>query len=388
MQKKFFWIFLILLVLIVLPGCTLSQNKFVSPEIEKKDPPPTSKEDEQSTPTPFQLEAGDEFEQIYGWVDDETILYAFIHKGNYQLATYQLYEGKTDVIFTSQSPFNEVVIHPDKERLLVYTSENAHSAKLDFIDLAGDVKFSTSVDSHEIAAEWNPENSNLMMITAFFEDWSYESLQLDVGDHSIQKKEGIEPFIKWFGEEAILIQEWAPDEPSVFAPLVQQSLSNSPEKETLIDHLYRFDVFSNVLMTIDVADMDSEQLEYQFFDSSLQEMMSSIQVPNLTQYTDWLIPYYDYIESEQVFLTFVPKQHGSADMYTEGFQLIAYDLSKQNEEVMFDHMENKPISCSPNWKLCLYGYQLEELINLETKDRLVLPPKEKEEENDELITAT
>lgn len=378
---------MMLLIFMVLTGCTLLQSDFVSPEVEKDLPPKAGEnEGERPNPTPLQLDAGDEFEKIYGWIDDQTIIYSFVHKGTYQLATYQLYEGKSKVIFTSQSPFNDCLIHYDKELLLIHTSQNSHSAKLYFIDLVGNVKFSTSVDSYEIAAEWNEENSDLVMMTAFFEDWSYESLQFDIGDHSIQKREGMEPFIKWFGEDHILVQEWDPEKPNVFAPLVKQSLTNPKEKETLIDHLYRFDVFSNVLMAIDVAGVDSEQMEYQFYDSSLEEMVPSIQVPNLTQYSDWLIPYYDYLETEKVFLTFVPKHHGSADTYAEGFQLIAYDLQKQNAEVMFDHMENKPISCSPNGKLCLYGYQLEEVINLETGDRLVLSPLAEKEESKKIIT--
>lgn len=381
---------MLLLILMVLTGCTMLQNDFVSPEVEKNEIPPIAKENEKEDrpdPRPFQFEANDEFEKIYGWIDDQTIIYGFKHEGTYQLATYQLYEGKSQVIFTSQSPFNNVLIHDNKELILIHTSENSHSAKLDFIDLVGDVKFSTAVDSYEIAAEWNKENPDLLMLTAFFEDWSYDSLQFDIGHNSIQKKEEIEPFIKWFDEEHILVQEWDPEKPSVFAPLVKQSLSNPQNKETLLEHLYRFDVFSNIVMAIDVDDVNSEQINYHFYDSALEELVPPIQVPNLTQYTDWLIPYYEYIEKEKIFLTFVPKHHGSTDTYTGGFQLIAYNLQKENAVTMFDNMENKPISCSPNGKLCLYGFQLEELINLETGERLVLSPEEKEEKEEEIITA-
>ncbi|MCJ7843408.1 hypothetical protein MUB24_21535 [Lederbergia sp. NSJ-179] len=362
---------MIMISFIVLTGCTLLQSDFPPPG-SKTDPSPEQKEGEKEPSLiPLDLDI-DEFENIYGWMDNQTILYSFVRQGKYHLATYHLYKGESKVIFTSDSPFHNILIHKSKEMLLIHTSQNSQSAKVYFIDDAGDVKFSTSIESHELAFEWNEENANLMMTTAFFEDWSYKSFAVDVGDKSIQELEGIHPFVKWFGEDHILVQDWNPEQPNLFAPLVKQSLSDPSQREVIFNHLYRFDVFSNLLMTIEVPDVDSEHMEYHFYDSLLKPIGSSIQVPNLTQYSDWLIPYYDYLEENETFLTFVAKHHENADVYTEGFQLVAYHLKQQHKEILFEDMENKPIICSPNGELCLYGHQLEELLNLKTAERLKL----------------
>ncbi|OAK74679.1 hypothetical protein [Lederbergia galactosidilytica] len=86
MQRKFFSIlFMLLLILMVLTGCTMLQNDFVSPEVEKNEIPPIAKENEKEDrpdPRPFQFEANDEFEKIYGWIDDQTIIYGFMFMAN------------------------------------------------------------------------------------------------------------------------------------------------------------------------------------------------------------------------------------------------------------------------------------------------------------------
>ena len=49
-------------------------------------------------------------------------------------------------------------------------------------------------------------------------------------------------------------------------------------------------------------------------------------MPNLTQYSDWLVPFYDYIEKSNEFLTFAPKHHGNSDDYAGGFRLLKIDI--------------------------------------------------------------
>jgi hypothetical protein len=59
-------------------------------------------------------------------------------------------------------------------------------------------------------------------------------------------------------------------------------------------------------------------------------------------------------------------------MYAGGFQLIAFDSETGAKEVVIEGMENTPISCSPNGKACLAGFYLEELIILDSKEKVPL----------------
>ena len=203
-----------------------------------------------------------------------------------------------------------------------------------------------------------------MLITAFFEDWSYKVQHLDEISQKLVDVVDVQPFVKWFGLDQYLEQNWNEEEISFFSPIWLKSLSGAISDRVVLDEVYRFDVFSNLIMAIKVPD-DHDQLEYYFYDPVADVNVADMKVPSLTQYSDWLVPFYDYIEKEHRFITFSAKSHGNADTYGDDFNLIELNLTNHTETVLFDDLKNKPITCSPDGMHCLYGYQFEQILDLE-----------------------
>ena len=58
------------------------------------------------------------------------------------------------------------------------------------------------------------------------------------------------------------------------------------------------------------------------------EKIRSFRIPQLSNFSAWLIPYYDYVEGGKRFLTFQPFRSGEADLYDGKFQLVSYPLIK------------------------------------------------------------
>lgn len=312
------------------------------------------------------------FEKIYGWLDDQTIIYTYTQAENYLISSYNLYNGKSEVLFRSEAPITNILIHNQLKKLFIHTSPYAHMATVYFIDLEGNIEYSTDIESYELAYEWNENDPAQMLITAFYEDWSYKVQHINVDAKMINDVEDVQPFVKWLNQEEVIEQDWVEEGTDFFAPLMKKAIATTKLAEKIVDDVFRFDVFSDQTMVITVPEDQPEVLKYYFYDSSFKDKQPDLTVPNLTQYTDWLIPEYEYNAKNNEFLTFIPKTHGSADIYNEGFELISLQLDDHEQKTIASNMENKPLSCSPEGKLCLYGYQLEQIINIETVERTML----------------
>ncbi|MGE8204507.1 hypothetical protein ACQKP0_08070 [Heyndrickxia sp. NPDC080065] len=308
----------------------------------------------------------EQFEKIVGWLDDETLLYTIHQNKESLIFKYHLITGKSDLIFKSEKPIKTVVISPDHSKILVQTSPLTYLAKIYILDRSGKTLFAKEMESYDLAYDWNERNTQFLAISVFFEDWTFKVFILNLNDSSISEYDFSDPFIKWFGKDTILSQVWDKKDIRLKAPLVSYSLNNIDKQTTLLKNIYHFDTLYNFLFTITVDSDNNEQARYHFYDHSLKEVYS-FHIPHLSQYNDWLIPNYDFSEKENRFLTFVPYESGSIDEYEQHYKLVSYRILNKKEDVLFEHLQNEPITCSPNGEVCLYGFQYEKILDLKTK---------------------
>ncbi|MBS4199664.1 hypothetical protein KHA93_08345 [Bacillus sp. FJAT-49732] len=370
-QMRKFVIFHIVIGLVftlLVSGCSITVTDAPPSNTPKVEHPfeENKKQEKASTkhPEPLQIQNGS-FEKVYGWLDNETILYSYINEGKYVLESDQLYSKHHEVIFTSEAPIMNVLIHKHSKKLFIHTSPYSHSANVYFTDFKGNIEFSTEIDSYELVYEWNETDPSLMLVTAFFEDWSYKVHLINVNTGKVEEVEDVQPFLKWYNDKQILEQDWKVDDLAFFAPVLKKSLYETTDPVKVFEDVFRFDIFANNIMTIKVEEDNIEALKYTFFDLQQQKIFD-ITLPNITQYSDWLIPYYTFNEKSKTFLTFAPKKHDSIELYNEDYELISVDLNEHKKTVLFNNIENKPILCSKEGDLCLYGYQYEQLLDLNT----------------------
>jgi hypothetical protein len=171
--------------------------------------------------------------------------------------------------------------------------------------------------------------------------------------------------LKWVNANKIAYLNWDTNSQSLFAPLVAHSLTTGKD-QSLFPKIYQFSTFTNMYLTITINENEKTEAIYSFYDQKLRQIYS-FKIPQLTKYSDWLVPYYDYIVKNKLFFTFKPLKSTSEDSYSQGFQLVSYNLKNGKSSILLNGMNNEPILISPNGEACLYGNRFEKLIDLNTK---------------------
>lgn len=316
---------------------------------------------------PIKVEDGS-FHSVNGWIDNNTILFVTDLNSRSNLLSYNITNGNQSVLYEANAPITTVMISPKREQILIHSSPSSNEAIITIIKLDGTEVSSTSIPSSELYLKWNPFNENSILISAFTEDWDYTVWNLDI-EKGIREEIHIpQPFGVWVEKDKLVYLDWEAENPSLTANLKLFDLQLE-KNEDYLANLYYVDTIGEYHMTIEPESGNEQNGHYTFYKND-QEELFSYSTPHLTRYSDWLVPYYDYIDSTSTFLTFEPLYSTEADVYFDGFQLISHDLKTGESMIIHEGMENEPISCSPNGRVCLIGYYFEKLLNIESKEMI------------------
>ncbi|MBS4215662.1 hypothetical protein [Neobacillus rhizophilus] len=328
---------------------------------EKPKAPNTEKSDQQVIP--ISIPDG-EFYKSFGWLTEEEIVYITNVGQSSNVYRYHLLTGKSELIYKSEFPIVTVQISPSKSFILIHSSPSSYEGLVTIIDTKGNEKLKQSFPSYELSFEWNPYDDSKVLVSAFSEDWDFNVFLLDFKFGEKKELSLPQPFNKWMSANELAFINWDQEHPSLFAPLIKKGLNNGVEK-TLFPTVLQFSTFKDLLLKIEIND-HSQLARYSFLDKDLQEIYS-FSNPLLTKYSDWLVPYFDYNEKEKEFITLNAVKDGEADVYTEGFNLVAYDLKKDSSQIILTGLKNAPIMISPSGKTILYGERFDKIIDLDTK---------------------
>jgi hypothetical protein len=362
---KFFSALSILLIFSFLLGACSSNHQLntkTSSKIGKKNGSDTKVLEEWKLP--ITIPEG-EFFKLGGWLDEDQVLYITNLEQTSNVYRYNLLTGKSELIYKSDHPIATVEISPSKKYLLIQSSPSTYQGIITIIDLKGSEQLKSSFTSYDLAIEWNPYDESKILISKFNQDWTFQMLLMDLKKKKTTEISLPQPFIKWMGKEDITFLNWDDNNPSLFAPLLEKKLGDEKEK-TVFPSVYQFSAFHNVLMTITVNEQDQSKAFYSFYDKEITPIFT-FSIPQLTKFSDWLVPFYDYNESTGQFITLRPLKSDSVDSYSEGFELVSYNLMKRSKKLILSGLKNEPLSISPLGDACLYGNQLEKIINLKTK---------------------
>ncbi|MEA3320606.1 MAG: hypothetical protein U9Q88_11295 [Bacillota bacterium] len=370
-MKKNFWVVCIIICMLI--GCQspshpkdVSNAPALSNQEKQKPFKPLNFHNEKKLSIPF-----DQFSAVSEWLNDDTILYIVNDGTGSIIHSFDLVSGETDIFYQSEELIMSVEANKTYEMFLVRSAVSATEGKLRVLSDKGEElaewKFENSID---LVFSWNPFSGQQIVASSFKEDWSYDSYLLDVKNKSMVKKDVKDPFVQWLPYEEIAYIDWNHDMPSLEAPLYAENLGTN-EKRELKESVVMFHAYDNLLLTAGSVD-DNGIASYSF--SSLPELeeIQSYKAPLLTLYSNYFIPYYDFVENSKIFYTFESNRAGNADGYNDGFQFISFDSTNGLKKVLVKEMENKPLKCSPNGIYCLYGYQLEQLIIPSTKEIVYL----------------
>lgn len=366
-RHNFYTIFSFMLFLFLLSGCEKEYSDHQT--IQKPKEPIMELK-------PIHVDNG-EFEKVAGWFDNHTILYITKNDQEFQVYKYNITSGKQSLFFNSKDSIKTVKIGPDRSKVLIQTAPLSNLARIYILDDEGKTIYTKDIESFDLTYNWNKENPQLLALTIFYEDWTYKVKVLQLNQLQMTEYVFDDPFVKWFGSNSLIMQTRNKEDSSAPSNLISYNLKQVYQPKTLKTNLYQFDTYKDLLMTVEVNPQAKEEAIYHFYNKSLKDKFS-FRVPHLSQFNEWLVPFNDYLEKEKHFLSFIPYESGSIDQYDKDYKLISFDIENQKEKVLFKNLKNEPITCSPNEKLCLYGYQFENIIDLKGK-RVIPLVKEIEE---------
>jgi hypothetical protein len=369
LKKNKLVLFLICTCFYLLVGC---QN-------EKQDAsPPSSAQLEKEELKDIEantIESADFIENV-GWVNKSEIVTVREEDGNTAIYIHNLHNQKEEKIYEVMTPYVQAVLSPDKEKLFIHTAPLTYSADITIIDLKGNELFQQEIPSYELYYAWNSFNSNSLVIASFAEDWSFEVFMVDIKEKQMDKMDVEEPFLQWKAENVVIYQNWNTTNISFTAPLIAQNIFNG-KTETIVEESMHFKQFRNNLLSIEIKKESDNLFSYKFINENGQ-IQSSFNLPLLSRYSDWLVPYYDMIEDEDTFLTFVASAGGAVDRYDGDFSLLTWNIETGEEEVLLEDLSNEPLQCSQDGFYCLYGTQLEKIIDITKKKVITLVEEGKE----------
>jgi hypothetical protein len=356
--------------LYLLVGCQ-NEKQNASPPSEA----PPEKEEQLEFIKPNTIDSAGFIENV-GWVNTSEIMTVREEDGNTAIYIHNLHNQKEEKIYEVTTPYVQAVLSPDKEKVFIHTAPLTYSANITIIDLKGNELFQQEIPSYELYYSWNSFNSNFLVIASFAEDWSFEVFTVDIEKKQMDKMDVAEPFLQWKAENAVIYQSWNTMDISFTAPLIAQNIFNG-ETETIVEESMHFKQFRNNLLSIEIENENDNLFSYKFI-SENGKIQSSFKLPLLSRYSDWLVPYYDMIEGEDTFLTFVAGAGGTVDSYDGNFSLRTWNLKTGKEEILLEDLSNEPLQCSKDGAYCLYGMQLEKVIDITKKKTITLLEEGKE----------
>ncbi len=298
------------------------------------------------------------FHSIIGWLNDKEILFVLVEKGKWTVQAYSIDSGNWRVIYETDTPIIQVELHPSKSMLMLHTSKNSSSADVLLVNIDGELEQSLHFESAEMYMNWHPTNPQLIVFSAFYEDWSFNSFVYDGETKNLEAIDVENPFVKWYDDQHLMLFEWKESNLDG-SDLVLYSIKEKEKKETkwknMLDVIYMGDTYLFIQI-----DEEAKEFRYELTNKDSAEKFEWI-TPALSNYSEWIIPNLSILSPNQVMML-QPTKGGNVDSIQQENILTNYSLSGKKE---LGKIESLPIDCSPSGDVCLGGYEKQIWIQTE-----------------------
>ena len=298
------------------------------------------------------------FHSVLGWLSDEEILFVLVDKGEWILKSYSVTKEEWKEIYRTNKPVIQGMIHPNKEMIILHTSNNSSSAEVLLLHTNGVVEQSLSFESAELYMDWHPTDPNLIAFTAFYDDWSYNSLVYNGHTKDMQAIDVDNPFVKWLDKENLMVFDWD-----------SSSLDGSNLKRySIVDHSLKNTEWSKIIDVLNLGEsllyiqVDEENMEFKYHLVNNNGKSFDWTSPAVSNYSEWVVPTISIISSNSL-IAFQSKEKGNKDEAKEKSIIGKYSLEGKKQ---YGEIVERPIDCSPNGEICLGGHEKEQWIDLNT----------------------
>ncbi|MEW9500416.1 hypothetical protein [Jeotgalibacillus marinus] len=302
------------------------------------------------------------FHSYIGWLNNHEILYAAqIDQLEYHIISYNICTAQTKIVLSEQGSLTQASLSPSKQSLLLHKADSTLNAEVSVFNLQTKEKvWSHVIESYELLYEWNEHDESKILFTAFESDWTYKVWLADINKKEWEEITGTPPFIAWSSLDKFVYQQWSSEinvpEAPVYEHFFDIDYSNQVKEAVLA-----FDLLQPFFMTVELG---KEEKEFSYTFDREGEIISTFTAPSVQMYSDWVIPKYDFIKSENTFITFKPYKDGEYNTEENQFALVSWDVEASAETVIKDYVNNEPLSCSPDGAYCLMGFQYTSIIDM------------------------
>ncbi|WP_336822650.1 hypothetical protein [Sporosarcina sp. USHLN248] len=353
---------LALIISLFLVGCTKKEPAIEKPPIIPiDDNEPVEHKEETPQNDPILHVNPSTFHFVATFLANDRILYVEKEGNFYQLKSFHITTGESEVIYEDEAFITDVFVHPDSEHLLIHTSENNDSALVKIIKLDGTLEHEIEISSTELSIEWNAIDPKKVLFTAFHEDWSFDLFVFDGHSESLDLLLLDDPFPKWFGDGQIASADF--EHPLDGGEITITDSKTLKSRKIGIKNAIFFDTFKDSMLVVE-APQDGIS-SYSLIDSKGEKKVL-MNMPAISNYSEWLVPEVEWIHEKEFFLL-APQEGGQLDQLTSPFQLM--HVSDGNAIPIAKDLEWNPMNCSSDGKLCMVGYTKEEMVHMETGER-------------------
>lgn len=353
-------IIIVFVVIFFLGSCT-NDSTIISPTTE---PPPIvhSQENEEPTLQKYSTE-NSIFDRVVGWMSETSLIMIEREKDDSHVYSYDVFTAEKKLITTVNQPVIQVKIHPSKEHLAIIMSDNSLTATIQIVTVEGKTMDELTIESSEVYIDWHTTDVNLLLITAFNKDWTFDTFTYSSLTQEMTIIPTHHPILKWSSEDKLVAINWTSEDGLLGGKMMEISTNTSEVNETEESGYIYFDMYKDYLVSVKI-DSDHEEFVYTLTNVITNDS-KVYRSPALSNYSQWFVPEIIWTE-DYSFLTYIATKPGLIDSFDGELLLTEFNLVGEN--VKNADFSYSTLQCTPSGDLCLSGTQYEEIWDLVSGD--------------------
>lgn len=311
------------------------------------------------------------FQKVVGWLDNETLLVHIGDSETQQLVTFDIFTGNINQIYSVDSFILTVELNQAKNKILLQEIKNEQTS-FKIVTSEGNLIQSTEFEfASYVNFHWNPLSNNTVFVSHYSFDPESETETInvynwDIENDSFSRKKIPSLSPKWYTENIYLYVDEMNDGGLYIGDIrkdkqdmmINQDISNFyinqdtfiglvesdiTENEVLLFHEYPF-LLGDKVISIPKVTMNDKPIKLNFTQSARNGKIYGV------------IPNQSFVVEEEL---------GS-------YHLSRLNFQKEARHDILELPENAPIALSPDEEHLLYGWRLENIVDLSDPELIEL----------------
>ncbi|SFC53172.1 hypothetical protein SAMN04488102_10960 [Alkalibacterium subtropicum] len=311
------------------------------------------------------------FQKIVGWLDDETLLVHLSEEGEHNLTTFNIFSGETNQIYSDDASILSVMINQSRDKIMLQEIKYDQSA-LKVLSVDGALIQSTTFGyASYVNFDWNPTNDNTVFISHYNYEHSLETetilvyiWTIDENTFSVRDIPSLSP--RWYSENVYLYIDEL-HTPALYIGDIREDKEDMIINKDISDFFLYQDTFVGIVES-DIS--DSEVLLFHEYPFLVGDKV--IRLPKVTMNELPVKPQMTQSVRNGKIYGVIPDHSFSLEEELGDYHLAHLHFEDETVIEVMDLPEDAPIALSPSEEYLLYGWRLENIIDLSDPELIEL----------------